>query len=56
MKQHKRLRDIEGTKFYEDLQKYIQEIKEEVFKSADEKALDLQSEQLEVLKKMMGSK
>jgi ubiquinone/menaquinone biosynthesis C-methylase UbiE len=53
MKQHKRLRDIEGTKFYEDLQKYIQEIKEEVFKSADEKALDLQSEQLEVLKKMM---
>jgi hypothetical protein len=49
----KKLRDIEGTKFFDDFRAYAQSVKESLFRTAEEKKLDGQSERLELLGKFI---
>ncbi len=53
MGKQKKLRDIEGTKFFDDFRAYAQSVKESLFRTAEEKKLDGRSERLELLGKFI---
>lgn len=48
----KRMKDIEGTKFFDDFQKYAQSVKEALFQNDKERKLDARSRQLELLERL----
>lgn len=48
----KRMKDIEGTKFFDDFQKYAQSVKEALFQNDEERKLDARSRQLELLERL----
>lgn len=48
----KRIKDIEGTKFFDDFQKYAQSVKVSLFKNDEEKQIDAQSRRLELMERL----
>ena len=48
----KRMKDIQGTKFFDDLEKYAQSVKEALFQSDEERKLDARSHQLELMERL----
>lgn len=52
IKNQKRLRDIEGTQFFEDFEQYTQSVKQPLFRNDAERALDKKSRELDLLEKL----
>ncbi len=48
----KRIKDIEGTKLFEDFEKYSQSVKETLFNSLEERHLDQRSHQIDLLTRL----
>jgi hypothetical protein len=46
----KRMRDIEGTKFFDDFESYQQSVKESLFRNEEERRIDRRSNQLRLLR------
>ncbi|GEM_PF-6074770 len=51
MKNQKRLQDIQGTKFFEDFERYVSEVKEALFRNNNERAIDLEGQNLRLLER-----
>ena len=49
----KKMRDIEGTRFFHDFEQYAQSVKESLFKSGDDKNLDHETRKLELLGRLI---
>ena len=52
IRNQKRMQDIQGTKLFEDLEQYAQEVKDSMMKKDEERALDRQSHNLYLLEKL----
>jgi len=52
IRNHKHLRDIEGTQFFQDFERYAQSVKESLFRSEEEKKLDRESRSLYLFEKL----
>jgi len=48
MKQHMTMRDIEGTRFFDDFQQYAARVKEGLYRSDEERVLDIRTHALEL--------
>ncbi len=52
MKNQKTMRDIEGTKFFKDFQAYAQSVKDSLMTDDEQKKLDQETRQFEMIKKL----
>lgn len=52
MKNQKRMRDIQGTRFFDDFERYAQSVKVSLFKNGDEQSLDAYSKRLELFERL----
>ncbi len=52
MKNHKHLRDIQGTQFFRDFETYAKSVKESLFRNDNERELDRESRKLELFEKL----
>ncbi|MEI7752208.1 MAG: hypothetical protein WCJ71_08995, partial [Candidatus Omnitrophota bacterium] len=48
----KRLKDIEGTRLFEDFKRYADSVKESLFQNEEQKALDIKSRGLDLIKRL----
>ncbi len=53
MKNHKHLRDIQGTQFFRDFEAYVKSVKESLFRNDDERRLNTEGRKLELLEKLV---
>jgi len=52
IKNHKHLRDIQGTQFFRDFEAFVGSVKESLFRNDEERNLDAESRKLELLEKL----
>ncbi len=52
MKNHKHLRDIQSTQFFSDFEIYVKSVKESLFRNEEDRRLDAESRQLDLLEKL----